>query len=61
MKTFGLLITAFLFLFGSAAFSQIPLSKDSIYSQNFNTLTDSGSSSELPDGWHFFEIRNNGR
>ncbi len=55
MKTFGLLITAFLFLFGSSAFSQIPLSKDSIYTQDFNTLVDSGSSSVLPDGWHFLE------
>ncbi len=54
MKKCALLLVVFLFSFSSIALSQIQLT-GSGYSQDFNTLADTGSSDFLPDGWYFFE------
>jgi len=44
----------------SAAFSQIPInSLSTTYTQNFNTLASSGTSSALPIGWLFTETGSN--
>jgi hypothetical protein len=57
MKKFGvllLLISSF-FSLNSVTLSQISLTGSGTYSQNFNTLADTGSSSILPNGWYLFE------
>ncbi|MFZ0455056.1 MAG: choice-of-anchor D domain-containing protein [Ignavibacteriaceae bacterium] len=60
MKKFTLLVVIFLLLFGSTALSQIQLT-NSGYSQDFNTLADTGTSSDyLPDGWYLFEDGSDG-
>ena len=54
MKKYGLMFIVFLFSFCSVSLSQIQLNSSG-YSQNFNTLIDSGTSSILPNGWYLFE------
>ena len=54
MNKYGLLIVVLLFSFTVAAFPQIQLT-NSGYSQNFNSLADTGFSSLLPDGWYLSE------
>ncbi len=54
MKKYVLLIIVFLFSFSSIALSQIQLTGFG-YSQDFNTLADTGSSSLLPDSWYLLE------
>lgn len=54
MKKYGLLIVVLLFSFSSATLSQIQLT-GSGYSQNFNSLADTGFSSLLPDDWYISE------
>jgi hypothetical protein len=58
MKTCGILLLVSLFIFSSDSVSQIQL-MSSGYSQDFNTLSDTGSSSELPDGWYLLESGSN--
>ncbi len=60
MKQFALLVVVYLLSFGSTAFSQIQLTSSG-YSQDFNTLADTGTSSDfLPDGWYIFEDGSDG-
>ena len=54
MKKYGLMFIVFLFSFCSASLSQIQLNSSG-YSQDFNTMADTGSSSFLPAGWHLLE------
>ncbi|MEJ2616344.1 MAG: choice-of-anchor D domain-containing protein, partial [Ignavibacteriaceae bacterium] len=54
MNKYGLLVIVFLLSFSFVAFSQIQLT-NSGYSQDFNSLADTGSSSLLPDGWYLSE------
>ncbi len=58
MKTYGIMLVVSLFIFSTVSFSQIQL-MSSGYSQDFNTLKDTGSSSELPEGWHLLETGSN--
>ncbi len=58
MKTYGILLAVSLLIFSPVSFSQIQL-MSSGYSQDFNTLSDTGSSSELPDGWYLLETGSN--
>lgn len=58
MKTYGLLLVVSLLIFSPVSFSQIQL-MSSGYSQDFNTLSDTGSSSELPDSWYLLETGSN--
>ncbi|HVO75245.1 MAG TPA: choice-of-anchor D domain-containing protein, partial [Ignavibacteriaceae bacterium] len=57
MKTYALLVVS-LFIFSSISFSQIQL-MSSGYSQDFNTLSDTGSSTQLPGGWYLLETGTN--
>ena len=54
MKKYVVLIVVLIISFSSAALSQIQLTSSG-YSQDFDTMADTGSSSLLPDGWYFFE------
>ncbi len=54
MKKYGLMFIVSLFSFCSVSLSQIQLNSSG-YSQDFNTLADTGSSSVLPNGWHLLE------
>ncbi len=58
MKTYGILLAVSLFIFSPVSFSQVQL-MSSGYSQDFNTLSDSSSSSELPEGWYLLETGTN--
>ena len=54
MKKFGITIFAFLISFSPVSLSQVQLT-GSAYTQDFNTLSDSSSSSVLPDDWYLYE------
>lgn len=54
MKTWGKVLVVSLLIFSPVTFSQIQLMSPG-YSQDFNTLKDTGSSSELPSGWYLLE------
>ncbi len=58
MKKLGLLIL-FLFAVTTISFSQISLINTSAYTQDFNTLASSGTSSTMPSGWIFSESGTN--
>jgi hypothetical protein len=55
MKKFGLL----LILFSTLSFAQISLTGSGTYTEDFNTLANSGTSSILPAGWAFIETGTN--
>ncbi|MGE5795852.1 MAG: hypothetical protein ACM34N_03665, partial [Ignavibacteria bacterium] len=52
-------ITVFFLILSAAAYSQISLTGIGKYSQDFNSLTDTGTSAAVPAGWFFNEEGNN--
>lgn len=52
-------ITIFFLILSSAAYSQISLTGTGKYTQDFNSLTDTGTSAAVPAGWFFNEEGNN--
>lgn len=55
MRTCGIIILTCFFCLTSLSFSQISLTGSGVYLQDFNTLAITGTSSDLPAGWHLME------
>jgi hypothetical protein len=52
-------ITVFFLILCAASYSQISLTGTGLYTQNFNSLSNTGTSADVPAGWFFNEEGNN--
>lgn len=59
MKKYGIIILAILISYSPVTFTQISITATGTYSQDFNALADTGSSSILPVNWYLNESGSN--